>query len=70
MRPQMIPLAELLDDEMNSLSGIGNKHGDIYESILDFAKNSKLNKGVPPPYYEETLRPLILGNGDQGKFKL
>jgi hypothetical protein len=40
-------------------SASGNYHGDIYESMLDFAKGSKLNKKELPPYYEKYIKPLI-----------
>jgi hypothetical protein len=42
----MIPLVELnMDDliDMSHLSAIGNKYGDIYETQLDRAMNSRLN---------------------------
>lgn len=70
LRPQMIALVEIMEDDFNQLSGIGNYHGDIYESMYDFARNSALNNKGLPPYYEPYMRPLILGNGDNGKFKL
>ena len=71
LRPQMVPLAEMVDTTWNQLhSAIGNYHGDIYEQLLDFAKTSRLNKTSIPPYYEEFMKPLIQGNGDGGKFKL
>lgn len=46
LRPHMIPLVELNIDElidMSHLSSIGNKYGDIYESMLERAMGSRLN---------------------------
>ena len=40
LRPQMVSLVELVDDESYLKSATGNPHGDIYESLLDFAKSS------------------------------
>ena len=36
----MVSLVELVDDESYLKSATGNSHGDIYESLLDFAKSS------------------------------
>lgn len=47
----MVPLVELIDLETCVMSVSGNHHGDIYESMLDFAKGSELNKDPIPPYY-------------------
>lgn len=69
LRPQMVPLAELIDMESSIKSASGNYHGDIFESMLDFAKGSELNKDPIPPYYNKYMKPLIQGNGDP-KFKL
>ena len=44
LRPQTVPIAEtfeVLDGSINSV--IGNEYGDIYEKMLDHAKNSRLN---------------------------
>ena len=70
LRPQMVSLVELVDDESYLKSATGNPHGDIYETLLDFAKSSELNNKQLPDYYEQYMKPLILGNGDGGKFKL
>ena len=45
LRPQIINIIESvpLPDEI-SISAIGNSYGDIYETHLEWAKNSKLNK--------------------------
>jgi len=32
-------------------SAIGNKQGDIYENVLELAKNSRLNKDEVPSYF-------------------
>ena len=70
LRPQMVSLVELVDDESYLKSASGNSHGDIYECMLDYAKSSQLNKKDLPDYYEKYMKPLIQGNGDGGKFKL
>lgn len=64
LRPQMIPLVELNDlskEDSWNVSTIGNKYGDIYETQLEVAKNSRLNTGRPPPYFERLMKPLIKG---------
>jgi len=41
LRPQMIPLVEQFDMSDNFLmSAIGNSYGDIYETHLEWAKDS------------------------------
>ena len=60
----MIPLVETqgLDKEDSwNYSTIGNKYGDIFETQLRVAKESRLNTGKPPPYYEKLMKPLIEG---------
>lgn len=69
LRPQMVSIVELRDDCTFNTSAIGNAHGDIYEALFDYAKDSELNNGNLPPYYEKYMKPLILGS-DEGKFKL
>jgi len=45
LRPQMIPLVEQFDMSDNFLmSAIGNSYGDIYETHLEWAKDSRMNK--------------------------
>jgi hypothetical protein len=70
LRPQMVPLSELMISPDTTPTAIGNYHGDIYEQLFDFAKNSQLNKLSSPPGYEKYIRPIILSNGDNGQFKL
>jgi hypothetical protein len=55
----MIPLVELIDDETFNLTVSGNKYGDIYEAMFDFAKGSELNANPIPSYYEKYMTPLI-----------
>jgi len=60
----MIPLVELNDlskEDSWNVSTIGNKYGDIYETQLNVAKNSRLNTGKPPPYFERLMKPIING---------
>lgn len=47
----MIPLVEIIDDSTYQHSVAGNKHGDIFEAMLDFAKGSELNANPIPSYY-------------------
>lgn len=65
IRPQVIPLVELhelwTEDSWN-ISTIGNKYGDIFETQLEVAQNSRLNTGKPPPYYERLMKPIINGS--------
>lgn len=70
LRPQMVPLNELVDTSAAIKSVAGNEYGDIYESMLDYARQSELNQNPIPTYYEQYMKPLIQGNGDGGKFKL
>ena len=60
----MIPLVELnttSEFDMSYLSTIGNEYGDIYESQLDWAMKSRLNKTPIPSYYETIIRPIYKG---------
>jgi hypothetical protein len=62
LRPQMIPLVELDNDELmdfSYLSAIGNKYGDIYEMHLDLAMNSRLNKKPKPEYWDTLIKPIM-----------
>lgn len=46
MRPHALNLVEFCPYlEKSIVSTIGNGHGDIYEAVLETAKNSNLNKG-------------------------
>lgn len=64
LRPQMLPLVESLrwPDEIIP-SAIGNSYGDIYETQLQWAKDSRLNKKPIPPYFNELMKPFF----DQAK---
>lgn len=60
LRPHMIPIVEsmqLLDGVTDSV--IGNKFGDIYETQLEKAKKSNLNKNPVPPYFETLMKPTM-----------
>ena len=70
MKPHMLALTEMTDGDYFLRSAIGNYHGDIYESLHDFAVESQLNKEPIPSYYEKYMKPLIQSNGDNGEFKL
>ena len=65
IRPQLIPLAESTYSSDNYFpSSIGNYYGDIYETQLDWAMNSRQNKedkdGVPV-YFEQLIKPFLHG---------
>ena len=60
MRPHMIPFVEYSPNYLHGIvSTIGNSHGDIYETQLQVAKNSRLNKTEVPPYYEKYMKPTM-----------
>jgi len=64
LRPQMVALVELGDLEQEdswNFSTIGNRYGDIYEAQLEVAASTRLNTGVPPPYFEKLIKPLLEG---------
>ena len=59
MRPHMIPFIEFSPNFDKSLvTTIGNYHGDIYETQLEVAQNSRLNKTQVPPYFEKYIKPV------------
>jgi len=60
MRPHMIPFIEYSPNYVYGIkSTIGNTHGDIVETQLEVAKNSRLNKHEVPPYYEKWMKPTM-----------
>ena len=64
LRPQMIPLVEQFDMSDNFLmSAIGNSYGDIYETHLEWAKDSRMNKtpGNIPKNFHKHLMPILKG---------
>lgn len=68
----MIPLAESHYNSDNLMpSSIGNSYGDIYETQLEWAMNSRMNKedkdGIPV-YFEELIKPFL--HEEKGKPKL
>ena len=58
----MIPLTESfgVTDSM-IVSSIGNSYGDIYETQLEWARNSKLNKTPVAKGYKEYIQPILQG---------
>lgn len=66
IRPHVIPLVEgsektMEEEDCWNVSTIGNKYGDIYETQLEVSKNSRLNTGKPPAFYERLMKPIING---------
>jgi len=56
----MIPLVEAFGFTDNVIcSAIGNSYGDIYETQLDWAKNSRYNATEVPPQFETLIKPLM-----------
>lgn len=61
LRPHMVSLAELdttPEMDMSYLSAIGNEYGDIYETQLEWAMNSRLNKNPIPDYFHTIIKPI------------
>ena len=64
LRPQAIPLIELYDiPDAILTSAIGNSYGDIYETHLDWAKNSRMNQtpGNIPKGFKQYILPILQG---------
>lgn len=62
LRPQLVNLVEIFDCPDNVLmSAIGNSYGDIYETHLNWAKNSRLNNksGSIPEGWKEHIMPIL-----------
>ena len=62
LRPQIVSLAESFAVPDHVLcSAIGNSYGDIYETQLEWAKNSRLNKHKIAPGFKENILPILQG---------
>ena len=64
LRPQMLNVIESFDfPEMLLSSAIGNYYGDIYETHLEWAKDSRLNKtpDAIPEGFMEYMMPVLKG---------
>ena len=65
LRPQIIPIVEglLHYSDTGLMSAIGNSYGDIYETQLNWAQNSKMNKTehAIPVGYKELILPILQG---------
>ena len=63
LRPQLISLTEIhASSDKLLMSAIGNSYGDIYETHLEWAKNSRLNdakNGSIMPGWKENMMPII-----------
>ena len=59
-----MPLTEVFTVPDNvMMSAIGNSFGDIYETHLEWAKNSRMNndKGSIPKGWNEYIMPILHG---------
>jgi acyl-CoA oxidase len=62
LRPQMIPFVEAWEMPDHLLvSAIGNSYGDIYETQLEWARNSRLNLKPVPKGFKEYIAPILTG---------
>ena len=62
IRPQMIGLVESWEFPDSLLvSAIGNSYGDIYETQLEWARNSRLNATPVPKGFKEYMMPILTG---------
>ncbi len=62
LRPQLVSLVEAYGLTDNILtSAIGNSYGDIYETQLEWTRNSRLNQREVIVGFEENLMPVIRG---------
>lgn len=64
IRPQAIPMIESVEIPDASLcSAIGNSYGDIYETHLKWAKESRMNqtKDAIPNGFMEYMMPILKG---------
>ena len=64
MRPFIISILESAEiPDVYLSSAIGNSYGDIYETHLQWAKNSRLNKtklgDAIPDGFMETVMPIL-----------
>ena len=60
MRPQMLSFVETFPESHEFVpSTIGNAYGDIYEFQFETAKNSKMNSGVVPSFFETHMKPVM-----------
>ena len=60
MRPQMISFVESFPESNEFMpSTIGNAYGDIYEFQFETARNSKLNTGIVPTFFETHMKPVM-----------
>lgn len=56
----MVPLIESFPkSSIHTPSTIGNEFGDIYEMQFETAKNSRLNHGVVPSFFETHMKPVM-----------
>ena len=66
MRPLVVSIMESVDiPDERLVSAIGNSYGDINETHLEWAKNSRLNDtklgDSIPDGYIETIMPILKG---------
>ncbi|CDW75768.1 acyl-coenzyme a oxidase [Stylonychia lemnae] len=62
LRPFMIPIVEAIQiPDVILTSSIGNSYGDIYETQLEWAKSSRLNKSTTIRGFKENILPIVNG---------
>mmetsp|Transcript_5432 Transcript_5432/g.9158 ORF Transcript_5432/g.9158 Transcript_5432/m.9158 type:complete len:126 (+) Transcript_5432:1749-2126(+) len=66
IRPKAISIVESIGvDDLFLVSAVGNSYGDIYETHLEWAKNSRLNHtkrgDAIPDGYMENIMPIMQG---------
>mmetsp|Transcript_92980 Transcript_92980/g.128119 ORF Transcript_92980/g.128119 Transcript_92980/m.128119 type:complete len:181 (-) Transcript_92980:46-588(-) len=60
LRPMMIPLVETFSVDDNQLqSAIGNSYGDIYETQLQWARESRMNRHKVTPLFDKYLKEML-----------
>lgn len=60
LRPMMIPLVESFCYDDNYLqSAIGNSYGDIYETQLQWARESRMNRNKVTPLFDKYLKEML-----------
>jgi len=71
LRPNLVGLVDSFDLHDRLLNSVlGRWDGNVYENLLEWAKQSTLNKTEVHPSFYSHLRPLMRGETIPGKAKL